>query len=184
MKNKSSAHPSGSGRDNNSPNIVMAKFNNFLAEQIPSLRRYAVALRGPLGDHDELVRDTLVEALNQKKSFDPDGNIKLWLLGILHQVFVNAYSNKLSNTSAIPLDISFDALSNASQSKELDIPDVEFALALISDEKREIFLLAGLEGLTYKEISQVLNIPMGSLVNKLIQARKAVKEIVYMGTAH
>ncbi len=145
------------------------------------LRRYATALRSPIGDHDEIVRDTLLQAMNEKSAFSPEHDIKLWLLRVLHQVYSTQYGNRMPTSSVIPLDITFDVNVTdpaSSSDDDIDIVDLEYALALLPETHKEVFLLVSLEGLTYKQISSILDIPVGTLMTQLTHARKLIKSVV------
>jgi len=169
------------------PNGLQASFKTLVVDQIPTLRRYAIALRGPIGDHDEIVRDTLEQAVKIKNTFAHDDDIRVWLLSILHDVYSAQYGNRMPTSSVIPLDISFDGMFDGSfdsnkaahtNDKDLDMSDLEFALTLLPETHKEVFLLVSLEGLSYKQVSSILDKPVSSLMVQLTHARKLIKAIV------
>ena len=68
---------------------------------LPALRRYAVSLTRSTTDAEDLVHDTLVRALERDASFRPDGNLRGWLMSILHNLYVD---KRRSDTSAAGRD--------------------------------------------------------------------------------
>lgn len=199
MKNKMSAqntnaqvgHHTPVGRNNAEvahihSNGLQASFKTQVADQIPTLRRYAIALRGPIGDHDEIVRDTLGQAISIKNTYTQDDDIRVWLLSVLHDVYSTQYGNRMPTSSVIPLDISFDGMFDGSfatnkapnaNDEDLDITDLEYALTLLPESHKEVFLLVSLEGLSYKQVSSILDKPVSTLMVQLTQARKLIKSI-------
>jgi len=179
MKNKISAQNLNTGIDHLQQSELKNSFSSIVMDQIPTLRRYAIALRGPIGDHDEIVRDTLEQAIKIKNTFSQDDDARVWLLNILHDVYATQYGNRLPTSSIIPLDIAFDANSATSpNNQEVDITDLDYALALLPEIHKEVFILVSLEGLSYKQVSRILDTPVGTLMNHLTQARKLIKAVV------
>jgi len=179
MKNKISAQNLNTGVDHSHQSGLKDSFKSLVTDQIPTLRRYAIALRGPIGDHDEIVRDTLEQTIKRKNSFSQDDDVRVWLLSILHDVYSTQYGNRMPTSSIIPLDIAFDASSVANPNNEdIDITDLDYALALLPEIHKEVFILVSLEGLSYKQVSRILDTPVGTLMNHLTQARKLIKTVV------
>jgi len=179
MKNKISAQKMNTGEAHLQQSGLKDSFNGLVTEQIPTLRRYATALRGPIGDHDEIVKDTLEQAIKIKNTFSQDNDMRLWLLRILHDVYATQYGNRMPTSSIIPLDIAFDATSAENLNNEdIDIADLDYALALLPEIHKEVFLLVSLEGLSYKQVSSILDTPVGTLMKHLTQSRKMIHTIV------
>ncbi|MFT4171798.1 MAG: sigma-70 family RNA polymerase sigma factor [Rhodocyclaceae bacterium] len=160
----------------------MASEQDIVAE-IPRLRRYARALTGDAARADDLVQDTLERALSKWRLWRP-GNLRAWLLTIMHNVFVNQWR------AAPPLEYpGEDALPDASvraeQEDGLALRDLDRALLRLPGEQREVLLLIGLEALSYDEAAQVLGIPIGTVMSRLFRARERLRALLNgQATAH
>ncbi len=147
----------------------------ILAE-IPRLRRYARALTGNAAEADDLVQDTLERALGKWTLWRP-GNLRAWLLTMMHNVFVNQLRARPvlvmadeDELAAIPV--------RPRQHDELELRDLDRALARLPPEQREVLLLVGLEELSYEETARVLGVPAGTVMSRLSRAREKLRAIL------
>ncbi len=144
-------------------------FADALVGQLPALRRFAVVLSGSIPIADDLVQDCIERALRKSDQLREPRRLGAWLRTIMHNVFVNELRRRRHQPTQ---DI--EELANELSSSERD-PAVtrDFIRALngLSAEHREILLLAGLEGLSYREISVTLDLPIGTVMSRLARAR-------------
>ncbi|WP_374484173.1 sigma-70 family RNA polymerase sigma factor [Zoogloea sp.] len=146
----------------------------ILAE-IPRLRRYARALTGNDADADDLLQDTLERALGKWLLWRP-GNLRAWLLTMMHHVFLNQLRHRPplvtldEDTPAIPV--------RPQQQDELDVRDLDRALGRLPPEQREVLLLVGLEELSYADTARILGIPPGTVMSRLSRARERLRAIL------
>jgi RNA polymerase sigma-70 factor (ECF subfamily) len=152
----------------------MADFEFELKTHIPRLRRYAHALVGDATSADDLVQDCLERAWTRQHLWDTSLAIRPWLFTIMHNLYANAARQYHSRPQFVPLN-QLDELQQTSQEANLSLRDFESALGQLSEEHREILLLVGLEQLSYKETSEVLNIPIGTVMSRLKRARQKIK---------
>ncbi|MBS0355382.1 MAG: sigma-70 family RNA polymerase sigma factor [Proteobacteria bacterium] len=146
----------------------------ILAE-IPRLRRYARALTGNDADADDLLQDTLERALGKWTLWRP-GNLRAWLLTMMHHVFLNQLRTRPpivtldEDTPSIPV--------RPQQQDELDVRDLDRALARLPPDQREVLLLVGLEELSYADTARILGIPQGTVMSRLSRARERLRAIL------
>ena len=157
----------------------MNKKQAILAE-IPRLRRYALALAGGREEADELVQDCLERALASLDKWRENDNPRSWLFAIMHNLFIDGKRR----ASRRPVEV---VLENADKSSlQHNDPSVQAinnivlkrALALLSPEHREVVLLVGLEGFSYREASKALDIPVGTLMSRLSRGREKMRELM------
>ncbi len=144
--------------------------------QIPRLRRYAYGLTGDRTQADDLVQECLERAWSRRRLYEPSRPIRPWLFTILH----NLYVNQVRKRAAEPRLISDDTpgLPEATASPEpgaVDLEDLRRALALLGPDHREVLLLVGLEQLSYRETSETLGIPVGTVMSRLARAREQLR---------
>lgn len=145
-----------------------------IAEEVPRLRRYARALCGSEGDADDLVQETLARALAHLGQWTLGDNPRKWLFSIMH----NHYVDGLRRTTRRPAHLSIDAgdFTPSSLGDDAGIRrDLDRGLQALPDEQREVLLLVGLEGLSYAETADVLEIPIGTVMSRLARGRERLR---------
>ena len=143
-----------------------------IVAHIPRLRRYARALAGDSHRADDLVQDTLEQALTKFHLWRRGSDLRAWLFTVMHNVFVN----QLKARRELALDEAVeDGLHSAPQSDPLELRDLDAALRQLPVEQREVLLLVGLEQLSYAEVSKVLNIPAGTVMSRLSRGRERLR---------
>ncbi len=149
----------------------------LVEEQLPRLRRYAWALTGNRASADDLVQDTLERAWSRLHLWRAESDMRAWLFTIMHNVFVNGVRARHLDT--IPLEEeALEAPVRAAQEDGLLMRDLQAALAQLPVEQREALLLAGLEGLRYEEIANVLGVPIGTVMSRLSRGRERLRTIL------
>lgn len=149
----------------------MPTFRQNVEATIPALRRYARALTRNADIADDLVQDTLVRALRSEHLFH-GGDVRSWLYTIL----TNLNRNRLRSLARRPV---------LSPIEENDAPDlagpeaggrdIERALATLVEDQRNALLLVVLEGLSYREVAEVQDVPIGTVMSRLARARVQIK---------
>mgnify|MGYP000748952375 CR=1 FL=1 len=147
-------------------------------EELPRLRRYAIALLGDRGRVDDLVQDTVERALSRLHLWKSGTNMRSWLFTIMHNLHVNNLRRDRAMGDAVPLEDWHPALSRpAEQHDAVRMVEVADALATIPLEQREVVLLIALEGLSYREAAEVTGVPMGTVMSRLARGREALRRI-------
>ena len=143
----------------------------LIVPYIPNLRRYARALVGDREGADDLVQDTLERAVRTFHLWRP-GDLRAWLFSIMHNVFVNQLKARKIGLD-IEIDDSYPA--PAIPVTNLDLLDVERALASLAPDQREVVLLVALEDMSYADVSRALGIPMGTVMSRLSRGRERLR---------
>lgn len=149
-------------------------------QHITALRRYARALTSDTNKAEDLVQDSLERALQRFHLYQEGTNLKAWLFTIMHNVYVN----NVRKSSSEPNFVSYDNI-NASQLDPQDIEDdvtirdLKCALTKLPNDQKDILLLVGLEGFGYKEVSTMLDIPLGTVMSRLHRAREKLRQQMF-----
>jgi RNA polymerase sigma-70 factor (ECF subfamily) len=154
-------------------------FSEALVAHLPTLRRYAVSLVGDPALADDLVQSCIERALRQSSQLRELPRIRGWLRRILY----NLYIDEIRRNPAKGKEVDVDAYSNH---MELSIPasdrdsmlDLARAMNQLSVEHREILLLVSVEELNYREISEELGIPQGTVMSRLARARNHLRSMM------
>jgi RNA polymerase sigma-70 factor (ECF subfamily) len=162
----------------------MDNFSALLEQEIPRLRRYAFALhRSDRCRADDLVQDTLLRAIAKQHLWEPGTNLRGWLSTLMHHQHVNDVRRSvLFEGRCFPLEGFHDTLASVNDtSASLQLRDLDRAIGELPVERREVILLAALEGMPYKAIAELLAIPIGTVRSRLGRGRAMLREMMDPG---
>ena len=152
---------------------------------------YAAALRYTRNQDDaqDLVQDTYAKAYTSFHQFEPGTNLKAWLYRVLTTTFINNYRKDQRRPQTSDSEIEdwqlADAASHTSDQgkstedvvlESLPDSDIKRALTEIPEEFRMAVYLADVEGFSYKEIAEIVNVPTGTVMSRLHRGRKLLRE--------
>jgi RNA polymerase sigma-70 factor, ECF subfamily len=158
---------------------------------------YSAALRMTRNpaDAEDLVQETYLRAYRGFGGFREGTNLKAWLYKILTNTFINTYRARKRRPEEIDLDDNEDFFlfrrlggleaANASRTPESevldDIPDevVKQALEALPEQFRMAVLLADVEGFSYKEIAEIMDVPIGTVMSRLHRGRKQLQKSLW-----
>jgi RNA polymerase sigma-70 factor, ECF subfamily len=153
-----------------------------IAEQIPRLRRYARALLGDPVRSDDLVQEALLRGLSRSHLWQPGTDIRAWMFTILHNIHVNNQRQRYARAEYQELvDDQPELATPATQEQSLAIRDLARALQLLPEAQRQVVLLVGLEGMNYKGVAAVLEIPVGTVMSRLHRGRESLRRLMAYG---
>ncbi|MGV0394259.1 sigma-70 family RNA polymerase sigma factor [Corynebacterium riegelii] len=167
----------------------------FTEEAMPLLDQlYGGALRMTRNpqDAEDLVQETYLKAYNAFDSFKPGTNLKAWLYRIMTNTYINNYrkmKRRPLETSAEDVTDSQLYTSSSHDSTGLESAEVEAlkmmpnsriseALNSLNEDYRMVVYYADVEGLAYKEIAEVMEIPLGTVMSRLHRGRKQLREML------
>jgi len=146
-------------------------FKRDVAGETPSLKRYALALTRDRDLAEDLVQDTLARALSREHLWH-GGSLRAWLFTIL----TNLDRNRRRALAVRPGTDEFDEQRFAVPPDDpLARRAIERGVAALPDEQREVLLLVALEGLSYREVAEVQDVPIGTVMSRLSRARAALR---------
>ncbi len=147
-----------------------------LRELLPPLRRFAYWLTREEASADDLVQMCLERALQKRATRRTDGELRAWLFAILYRQFLDQrrrakrYARLLAWFSDAEPVLAPSPEQAALAQSTLD------GFARLPTEQRALLLLVGVEGLSYREASEALDIPLGTVMSRLSRARQALRE--------
>src|SRR5687768_17236058 len=176
-----------------------ARFADQTMELMPSLYTAALRMTRNRADAEDLVQETYLRAYRGFDGFEEGTNLKAWLYRILTNTFINSYRAKKRRPDETELDEVEDLYlyrrlggleaaqtGRSAEDEVMDLfteGDVKAALESLPEAFRMAVLLADVEGFSYKEIAEILDIPIGTVMSRLHRGRKALeKALVTFGT--
>lgn len=146
--------------------------------QMGALRRYARSLTRDANDAEDLVHDALVRAYERRASFRPSGNIRSWLLSIVHNTFIDGIRSRRSEAARNAESEPHDEFARiAPQEHSVRLSQVREAFLDLPEEQRAAIHLVAIEGLSYQEAASALGIPLGTLMSRIGRARAVLHDI-------
>ena len=154
----------------------MSEIDEQLREIIPRLRRFAVSLTRNSSSADDLVQASLERALSGWSGKRAVGDVRAWLFAILYRQFLDAH--RRSRRYARMLEL-FTGRDDAEPSTERTViaQSTLQAFDRLPAEQRALLLMVSVEGLSYKEVAQILNVPSGTVMSRLSRARQALRQL-------
>jgi RNA polymerase sigma-70 factor (ECF subfamily) len=152
-------------------------FGKDLIAHLPALRRYATGLTGRCAEADDLVQDCIERALRRQDGLQQKEKMGAWLRSILHNVFIDDLRRRRARGTSLDVrDLEDDLVLSAPPEDRAGMQDVLRATMSLSVEHRQILLLVGVEGLSYREVADELGVPMGTVMSRLARAREKLRE--------
>ncbi len=168
-----------------------AFFEQVAMPLFDQLYNFAHWLTGNNADAEDLVQETYAKALKGFRSFEEGTNFRAWMYRILRNTFLTSINGLAAQKTSSFQDDDADRDGGAAHSvtpeflllQQESQETVMDALASIPVNHREIILLCEIEELSYREIAQVLSLPIGTVMSRLSRARTALREMVHARNA-
>lgn len=147
-----------------------------LEQEIPHLRRFARYISRDADRADDLVQECLARAVANIDSWQPGTNLRAWLFVILRNVYRNELRKKALRTVPLQDDGNLGLSVEGGQETRVALLEANDAFLQLSDDHREILLLICVEGMSYEEVSGILELPLGTVRSRLARARISLRE--------
>jgi RNA polymerase sigma-70 factor (ECF subfamily) len=167
-------------------------FEKEALSYLDSLYRTALRMTRSEAEAEDLVQETYIRAFRFREQFTPGTNLKAWLFRILTNAFITSYRRRAAQPEFTELDeIEESALYRRMRDTRPEEGDPESALLdrLVDTEvksaleelpeKFRTVVLLDVEGFSYKEIADMLEIPIGTVMSRLHRGRKALQRRLY-----
>lgn len=149
-------------------------FEKTVLPHAPGLLRFALRLTGNSFHAEDLAQETLLLAWRSFGQFEPGTNAHAWLFRILLNSFRQEKRRRRPELVIEPLADVVPATQPSSQTSV----EVIQAFDSLSSDQRTVLLLAVVEGFTCRQISEILNIPIGTVMSRLNRAREVMRELL------
>jgi RNA polymerase sigma-70 factor (ECF subfamily) len=169
-------------------------YEDFQREAIPHINavfNYALKITGDEDDANDLVQETYLKAFRFFDKFEKGTNCKAWLFRILKNSYINDYRKNVKEPNKVdyedvqnfyeniqPNEISTNHFEQDAFSKLLD-DEITKVMSTLPEDFRTVIILSDIEGFTYEEISEFVDIPVGTVRSRLHRARKMLYSLLY-----
>ncbi|GAA4030098.1 hypothetical protein GCM10023063_10330 [Arthrobacter methylotrophus] len=177
---------------NETPEQRRARFERDAMQYVDQLYSAAMRMARNPSDAEDLVQEAYTKAFSAFHQYKPGTNLKAWLYRILTNTYINLYRKRQRE----PLQSNSDTIEDwqlaraeshtsaglrSAEAEALDhLPDsdVKSALQSIPEEFRLAVYFADVEGFAYKEISDIMNTPIGTVMSRLHRGRKMLRDLL------
>lgn len=167
------------------------EFKRDALPHIGILRNYAYKMTGNELDADDLLQETFLRAFRFFHKFEKGTNCKAWLFRIMKNLFINNYRKNQKSPGKVDYEEIENFFENI-KSDKIDSSDLQekvfanllddnvtIALNSLQDDFKTVIILCDLEGLSYEEIAEFVQCPIGTVRSRLHRARKLLAQKLY-----
>src|SRR5712691_10697446 len=165
-------------------------FDSQVMPYLDSLYNTAYRMTRSAEDAEDLVQETYFKAYKYYDKFEEGTNLKAWLFKILKNTFINNYRKKKLEPRSVDfaeIEDSFERIVRRDNSEQPADPESEFFIGVLDDDVKKaldslpydyrmVVILADLEDFSYKEIAEILDCPVGTVMSRLYRGRKLLQK--------
>ena len=171
------------------------QFTSDAMQYAPQLFSTALRMTRNRLDAEDLVQETYIKGWRSFHTFQEGTNLRAWLFRIMTNTYINKYNAQKRKGTEVELDdveelflykrlgsIDQSQLSSSAEDQMLELftdEEVKNALESLPEDFRIPVLLSDVDGFSYKEIAEMLEIPIGTVMSRLHRGRKAMQKMLY-----
>ena len=171
------------------------QFTSDAMQYAPQLFSTALRMTRNRSDAEDLVQETYIKGWRSFHTFQEGTNLRAWLFRIMTNTYINKYNAQKRKGAEVELDdveelflykrlgsIDQSQLSSSAEDQMIELftdDEVKNALEALPEDFRMPVLLSDVDGFSYKEISEMLEIPIGTVMSRLHRGRKAMQKMLY-----
>jgi RNA polymerase sigma-70 factor (ECF subfamily) len=172
------------------PAVTAWDFDSLVMPYLDSLYNTAYRMTRSSEDAEDLVQETFFKAYKYYDKFEEGTNLKAWLFKILKNTFINNYRKKKLEPRSVDfaeIEDSFERIVRRDASEAPADPESEYFNGVLDDDVKKaleslpydyrmVVILADLEDFSYKEIAEILDCPVGTVMSRLYRGRKLLEK--------
>jgi len=156
--------------------VPVDQIRELIVTALPRLRRFARTItRNPI-DADDLVQIAIERALLRFGQWRPESKFESWMFGIIRNAWIDEVRSRQRRDRVFaPAEIG-EHVGDVSSEAQLNRLSMQRALLALPEEQRMVVALVLIEGLSYKEAADVLEVPIGTVTSRLARGREALQK--------
>ncbi|RQR49551.1 RNA polymerase sigma factor [Burkholderia sp. Bp9140] len=153
-----------------------------LPDILPRLRSFALRISGNRYDADELVQRACIRALERAHQLRADTSTASWMFSIIQSIWLNELRQR-NHRNPLVLELSdalLETVSDPGSAPEtgLAIRQIIDAIERLPESQRTALLLVSVDGLSYRQAADTLDVPLGTIMSRISRARKAIRLVI------
>jgi RNA polymerase sigma-70 factor (ECF subfamily) len=150
--------------------------DDALRTMLPRLRRFALWLARDAHAADDLVQSTVERALARWKTRREEESLRAWLFSILYRLFLDG-KRRASRYALLLGSMGREEPTWPSAERVAVAQSTLAAFAALPPEQRSLLIWISVEGLSYQEVADILEVPIGTVMSRLSRARRALRQL-------
>jgi RNA polymerase sigma factor (sigma-70 family) len=165
--------------------MTALEFTSNIGKVSKSLKPFAMKLTRDYEDANDLLQDTLLKAFTNRDKYADGTNLKAWLYTIMKNTFITNYQRMVRKNTFIDTSDNLHYINSMESSTDnqafssFAMADITRAVSVLEESYKTPFMMH-YRGFKYHEIAEKLNIPIGTVKNRIHIARKELKDKLYM----
>ncbi len=154
-------------------------FKEYIEQYKDDVFRVALYYTKNRDDAEDLAQDAFIRAFTYFNRFKQDTNFKAWILKIMRNIFITQIKKKHYMYEHNEDQLVYSQATDQTESQALDslrTQEIKHAINLLPQEFKEVIILCELEGYSYEEIANIVNIPVGTVRSRLHRGRLLLRE--------
>lgn len=150
-----------------------------MVELIPRLRRFALMLARDLDQADDLVQETCMRALTSADQWQPGTRLDSWMYRIAQNLWLDRARARKVRGESVDIDTAVEVVGSDGRrvtEARLTLDQVARSMQKLPPDQQLIVTLVSIDGLSYKEAAEALDVPIGTVMSRLARARRALHE--------
>jgi RNA polymerase sigma factor (sigma-70 family) len=155
--------------------VSVERIRDHIVTLLPRLRRFARAMTRHAADADDLVQLAVERALLRHEQWRPDSRFESWMFGIMRNAWIDEVRARSRRGEIFAGEEAGENVGEASTEAQVRLLSVQRAVDALPEDQRMVVALVLIEGLSYKEAADILEVPMGTVTSRLARAREALQ---------
>lgn len=159
-------------------------FSAQLVAVLPRLRRFAHGVAGAADQGDDLVQEACERAIQRQHQFEPGTRLDSWMFRIIQNLWVDRQRARRRRGTTVELgeaDTVMGADGETDGQAAVDLARVGKCIAELPDDQRAVLMLVCVDGLSYRDAAEVLELPIGTVMSRLARARQRLHAMLNPG---
>src|SRR5262245_40071817 len=158
--------------------VAVERIREQIIALLPRLRRFGRTLTRDAHDADDLVQLAIERALLRFGQWRPDSRFDGWMFGIMRNAWIDEVRSRKRQGRVFVDEAAGENVGVAMNEAQIASMSVQKAMANLPEEQRAAVALVLVEGLSYKEAADVLDVPIGTVTSRLARAREALQTML------
>lgn len=152
------------------------KLKKDLIALLPRLRRFAGSMTRSQAEADDLVQDTCLRALSRPDQWDPSRPLDRWVFRIMRNLWISEVRKRQVRLGQghVPADETNELVTHKTAEQNLEAAQLFGQVAALPEELASVLLAVSVEGYSYSEAAELLDIPIGTVMSRIHRARKVL----------
>jgi RNA polymerase sigma-70 factor (ECF subfamily) len=150
-------------------------FHDDLVALLPRLRRFARNLTRNPHDADDVVQIAIERAITRADQRQPDARLDGWMFKIVRNAWIDEVRSRGRRDKIFAPEEAGEHIGSEAIEQEVTLMSVQAAMQRLPEEQRMAVSLVLVEGLSYKEAAEILDVPIGTLTSRLARGREALQ---------